>query len=214
MRRLIATISIVSLLLVAVGAVNAEPTLTGRLDTIYGAGNYIPASPDSVWVDLDGGVTAKAKYAFDSHSFGYTSDIAGGTGIVWFDESQGPSTTSFDVDNGDLSDADQDGFDLPDGTKFVWALYDQNAGNTWYSEPTLNANGGKDHLIAFEITGGAGNTVGNYIICWEDLNLGDADYQDLVVEVSGCEPVPAPAAVLLSALGVGLVGYLRRRRSL
>ena len=63
------------------------------------------------------------------------------------------------------------------------------------------------------LIGGDSDAAGNYVIAWEDQNnLGDQDYNDLVVEVSGVQPVPIPAAILL--LGSGLVGLAGIRRKI
>lgn len=61
-------------------------------------------------------------------------------------------------------------------------------------------------MRTFEIT-----TTGNHVICWEDQSLGDADYQDLVVEVIGAVAVPEPGTLALLAAG-GVLTLLRRRR--
>ena len=49
------------------------------------------------------------------------------------------------------------------------------------------------------------NVIGNYIIAWEDQDLGDMDYNDLVLEVSGVQTaIPEPVTILL--MGSGLIG--------
>jgi hypothetical protein len=79
-----------------------------------------------------------------------------------------------------------------------------------------------DHMVTFQIT--SGDHAGAYVLAWEDARLlGDHDYQDLVVQVNGVKTfnsppsvplVPAPAAMVLGSLGMGLVGWLRRNRIL
>jgi hypothetical protein len=90
--------------------------------------------------------------------------------------------------------------------------------------------GAKDHFLAFEITDDALLSVFNtrfgtdystslddvWMIAFEDLNLGDADYNDLVAIVSrphDLNPVPVPGAALLlfSGLAAAVGPRLRRR---
>ena len=82
----------------------------------------------------------------------------------------------------------------------------------------------EDHMVTFQITGNAdqygrdfsANHVGDFVIGWEDLPFGisDRDYNDLVLEVRGAQPIrgplpavpePSTAVLLASALAVDLV---------
>ena len=69
----------------------------------------------------------------------------------------------------------------------------------------------EDHMVSWLITGG--QYAGDYILAWEDLvHLGDRDYNDLVVRVSGVSAVPVPAAIWLFGSGLfGLAMAARRR---
>jgi len=66
-----------------------------------------------------------------------------------------------------------------------------------------------DNMVTWLITGGG--SAGNYVVGWEAEALGDADYQDLVVEISNAAPVPVPGAVLLGILGLSAAGIKLRR---
>lgn len=115
---------------------------------------------------------------------------------------------------------------LPLGwTSFGFYLSNTAANFIWYSDASLNANGGFDHFVTYQGIAGqtmtaSGITFGSndYLIGIEDQNLGDYDYNDMVVKVH-LTPVPTQHSVpdsgaTVALMGVGLcaVAALRRRR--
>ncbi|BBO79012.1 hypothetical protein DSCW_64290 [Desulfosarcina widdelii] len=102
-----------------------------------------------------------------------------------------------------------------------------------YADEELNPLGQKDHFLAFAINDqtlldtfyslyGIEYNVGLddvWLIAFEDLNLGDADYTDLVAVVScpsqlNSAPIPTPMPGAVWFLGSGILGIagLRKRK--
>ncbi|MGB5517580.1 MAG: DUF4114 domain-containing protein, partial [Gammaproteobacteria bacterium] len=75
-----------------------------------------------------------------------------------------------------------------------------------------NSDNGADHMVSWRITGG--KYAGDLVMAWEDLpHLGDRDYNDLVLRVSGVTAVPVPATVWLFISGlIGVAGIARRKK--
>lgn len=92
----------------------------------------------------------------------------------------------------------------------IFGLYLKAGGNTFKSEPSLN--GGNNHVAVLADIVGGNPVACSLITSWEDLaGLGDKDYNDIAVQVTGAEAVPEPAS--MAALGLGALAALRRRRA-
>lgn len=105
----------------------------------------------------------------------------------------------------------------------AFGFYMNTGSVTYYSDSSLNNDGGFDHMVAYEGKGdkiqiggfAPGDWLKNeFLLAFEDgPNGGDKDYNDMVVMVESVSTVvPEPGTVLL--LGSGLIGlaFLSRRK--
>lgn len=185
-----------------------EPDLIGTggiLDNVFGLGNLhrINDSLDQYW-DVFGNevtVTAVAKYAGYKQDFGFIDGDDSFNSLLYVPFFDGQSDTFTEADSGSPF---RFGLD-PSGSPL---LSSDPSDNIFCDLPCTDS---QDHMVSWLIT--SGQYKGDYVLAWEDLkNLGDHDYNDLVVRVSGVAIVPVPAAVWL--FGSGLLGFaavIRRR---
>ncbi len=126
--------------------------------------------------------------------------------------------------NGNISVTDAGGVTTVSGFSGQFGFYLGAGGSTptFYTEDSLNAGGNAQALIyqgdnasTLQINPFAAGlfTDDEFIIAFEDIAYAssDKDFNDLVVIVESITPVPAPAAMLLGAMGLGLVGWVRKR---
>ena len=184
-----------------------EPDLAGILDSEFGPGNLqrIDDDMDQYWTG-SGEITATAvaKYAGYSQHFGFINESDDFTSLLYVP----------------YMDAQSNSFNVAEsGSPFRFGL-DPSGSPLFSSDASDNVFCGKvfcspelDHMVSWLITDG--EFAGDYILAWEDLKfLGDRDYNDLVVRLSGVSPqvVPVPAAAWLFGSGlIGLAAFVRRR---
>ena len=184
-----------------------EPGLIGAggiLDTEFGLANLMRIDDDfdQYWAmqSDEASVFAVAKYAGYTQNFGLLDSDNTFSSLLYAPYMDAQSST----------------FSAASSAPFRFALHPGSA-LLFSSDPQDNVSCGlnvcdfDDHMVSWLITDG--QYAGDYVIAWEDLkHLGDRDYNDLVVRVSGVSPVPVPAAVWLFASGIfGLLIIARRR---
>ncbi|MGB5275561.1 MAG: DUF4114 domain-containing protein [Gammaproteobacteria bacterium] len=181
-----------------------EPDLLGAggiLDSNFGLGNlqYIDGDFDQMWVASSSvDIAVIAKHAGFTHNIGHIDASDKYTSLLSSITSSSGQSASFDKGNS--------------GSPFRFGL-EVSGGPLYSSFMNDNPDTGEDHMVSWRITGG--QYAGDFVMAWEDLpNLGDRDYNDLVLRVSGVTAVPVPATVWLFISGlIGVAAIARRKAS-
>ena len=159
---------------------------------------------DAVWIETDGFVVATARFAGYTQSFGYYTDLCVGndqgelfnvTTTGYLTEcspaSQNPGVSCIedsDCPDGVCVSPYTDVFFVGGGSA-IFGFYDDPSGSPqWFSQPLLNVPNVNDHMKTYRAAN-FDSLAPEYLIAWEDLDLGDADYNDLVVVLQFQEPL-------------------------
>ncbi len=195
-------------------------------DEISGGMDSLRVEPDQLFdYSEDGSAEFVARYAAFNQTFGYYTDDEDGLNYNVMFTSVLPSGAQIITQNTDnvvvidttLLAGENVGF-----FDYAFRESDPENGWIWHSEVARN-NDEEDHMVAFyalvynEETEEWNVDESRMLVAFEDLNhLGDADYNDLVVEVTfngdvtTHDPVAEPATAGLLLLG--LAGAALRRR--
>ncbi|MCP4248339.1 MAG: hypothetical protein GY778_14930 [bacterium] len=169
---------------------------------------------DQIWTDGFSDFTGRVRFAGYSQRFGIdngASAVSGPNGSLGAEDTQLLDVTGSGYD-GALGGTTAASFTFAPGDRWGWY---RDGTTTNFSLASANPDPTPDdHMITFEITGltGAGydgRTV--WLLLWDDQTAPstDRDFNDLGVELRAV--IPAPGAALLGVLGLGLVGWVKRR---
>ncbi len=175
------------------GTLTATRAADGGMSTGLDVFSGDPAlGQDDIWSGGLTTITARAKYAADTHAFGWiNSGSAPSSGFQSL-----LSTTSF---NSPVT--------VTLSGSFRWALNDLTTGQMSSSLPSENI-GGIDQMATYRMSGAA-ITQPTWLLVWEDRFSGaDRDFNDSAIELVA---VPTPGTTALGAMGMGLIAARRRR---
>jgi hypothetical protein len=167
--------------------------------------NHSEDDVDQIWTDGTVTVTAYAKYALYTQSFGWNQGGTNGSNykeLVNYTDIGGPGKT----------------FIITEGQEFLWGMQAKGdyrcgwwaPGYEWWSRQSENGwcGAGEDHMVSYYIEG-VSPSEAVWLIFMEDVKFSDGsdkDYNDFVVEIRA---VPEPLTIGLLAFGAL---FLRRRK--
>ncbi len=175
-------------------------------NTIYNYGDQVT---DRLFEECNGPMSWSIAYQFAGygphHKIGYYTDLGNASpAITW-------------VIGGSASGEPHDAVvDVKGVFGLVLDSGDHGgSGDTLYFSEMSRNGPAFDHVAVIELHNGHENNNCDGEQCrlltsWEDLNLGDHDYNDLGMIMCGARAVPEPASI--AALAIGAVALVRRRR--
>jgi len=204
------------------GGYNNALSLVSIFQNDLGAGNALVRVDDSfdkLWMNAvanGGEVQGLARYAGDNSTFGY--DTGAGyqllTGVLPGSKVRVNSAVAYAGDNhtGDFVIAADSWTTIPvaAGTPYAFVLKDPALGFL-----TSN-NGGTafDNMVTFQVYL-SGVAQQHYFLAWEDRGRSsDKDYNDYIAEVRFTPAIPEPETYAMLLAGLGLLGFVARRRKL
>ena len=180
-----------------VSAASAEETIETIMDNHYGSGNWVENEITEItFVPQDYTVVT---IEVDEHQADYWNPTG------WYSTATGELHQLF-------------WYPVPGNSKTFtpgeeFGLYIKNRDGTFYSQQSWNSDG-KVHARVFSVTAGAKS--GAYVVAFEDLwDLGDRDYNDVVVELTGegLELIPEFATIAIPVASIlGLLFFFNHRK--
>jgi len=127
-----------------------------------------------------------------------------------------------DLDKNDTAKLYVDPVGSPDHYEYLGELNRMSYSDPWQVDPGPGNSNGSGHITtttfdlidAFGPSGGLDGLPVKFKIWGSPLNVNELELEKSILSVTAASPVPAPGAILLGSIGVSLVGYLRRRRTL